>query len=118
MPLPRPVDAPRPSLDRRTLAEEILVVLSLSFLEPATQAIVEYFKRPLAGQIAYAANQSSLFVDQLIPFVFGLAPVLLVLHLVRRSGEGPAAIGLASDRPSSDVGRGLVLFAFVGIAGI
>jgi len=93
-------------------------VLSLSVLEPATQAIVDYFRRPLAGQIAYAANQSVLFADQLIPFVFGLAPVLLVLHLVRRSGEGPQTIGLDSDRLRSDAGRGLVLFAVVGIAGI
>jgi membrane protease YdiL (CAAX protease family) len=50
--------------------------------------------------------------------VFGLAPVLLVLHLVRRSGEGPDTIGLAFDEPSSDLGRGVVLFAFVGLAGI
>ena len=118
MQLPRPIAAPRAPLDRRTLAEEVLVVLSLSVLEPATQAIVDYFRRPLAGQIAYAANQSVLFADQLIPFVFGLAPVLLVLHLVRRSGEGPETIGLGSDRLRSDAGGGLILFAVVGIAGI
>jgi membrane protease YdiL (CAAX protease family) len=118
MPLPRPLAAPRAPLGRRTLAEEILVVLSLSFLEPAAQAIVDYFKRPLAGQIAFAANQSPLFADQLIPFVFGLAPVLLVLHLLRRTGEGAQTIGLTSDRAWPDVGRGVVLFAFVGLAGV
>jgi membrane protease YdiL (CAAX protease family) len=100
------------------LVEEIVVVLSLSLLEPATRAIVDYFRRPLAGQIAFAANQSPLFVDQLIPFVFGLAPVLLVVHLVRRSGEGPGTVGLALDRPSFDVGRGVALFVLVGLAGI
>jgi membrane protease YdiL (CAAX protease family) len=118
MELPRPIAAPRAPLDRRTLAEEVLVVLSLSVLAPAAQAIVDYFRRPLGGQIAYAANQSPLFADQLIPFVFGLTPVLLVLHLIRRSGEGPATIGLAVDRPGSDLGRGVVLFVFVGLAGI
>lgn len=93
-------------------------MLSLSVLQPAAQAIVDFFKRPLGGQIAFAANQSPLFADQLIPFVFGLAPVLLVLHLVRRSGEGSATIGLTADRPRSDLGRGVALFAVVGIAGI
>jgi membrane protease YdiL (CAAX protease family) len=118
MQLPRPIAAPRAPLDRRTLTEEVVVVLSLSVLQPAAQAIVDYFKRPLGGQIAFAANQSVLFADQLIPFVFGLAPVLLVLHLVRRSGEGADTIGLAVDRPWSDARRGVVLFAVVGCAGI
>src|SRR5205814_9870628 len=43
---------------------------------------------------------------------------LLVFHLVRRSGEGPEAIGLAPDQPSSDALRGVALFSFVGSAGI
>ena len=51
---------------------------------------------------------------QMAGFVFGLAPVFLVVHLVRRSGEGPAGIGLAVDRPASDLARGLALFAVVG----
>ena len=51
--------------------------------------------------------------------MFGLAPVFLVLHLVRRSGEGVGGIGLAWDRPRP--GRrcaALALFAVVGLAGL
>jgi hypothetical protein len=46
MQLPRPVAAPRTPLDRRTLVEEIVVVLSLSLLEPAAGAIVDFFRSP------------------------------------------------------------------------
>jgi membrane protease YdiL (CAAX protease family) len=65
-----------------------------------------------------SANQSTQLARQLAGFVFGLAPVFLVIHLVRRSGEGPAGIGLAVDRPVDDAVRGLALFAVVGLAGL
>jgi membrane protease YdiL (CAAX protease family) len=50
--------------------------------------------------------------------VFGLAPVYLVVHLVRRDGEGIGAIGLALDRPRQDLGRGLILFVLVAAGGL
>jgi membrane protease YdiL (CAAX protease family) len=40
------------------------------------------------------------------------------VHLVRRSGEGAAGIGLSWDDPRPDVGRGAILFAIVGIGGL
>jgi membrane protease YdiL (CAAX protease family) len=104
--------------DRRTLWEEVIVVLALSLLASAVYAILSLVEAPLHGVVAFATNQSPLFMRQLIGFVFGLAPAFLVVHLVRRSGEGVAAVGLEWDEPRRDVAEGAVLFAIVGVAGI
>lgn len=114
-----PAIAPPPSpVPRRLLTEEILVVLWLSLLPSAIRAVISLLRAPVAGVIVASANQSASFIDQLLPFVFGLAPVFLVLHLVRRSDEGAATIGLALDRPARDLGTGVILWAVVGLAGI
>jgi membrane protease YdiL (CAAX protease family) len=107
-----------PAADRRTLIEEIVVVLMLSLLSGTVRAIISLVTGPLSGVVVFASDQSARFVDQIVVFVFGLAPVLLVWHLVRRSGEGVAGIGLALDRPREDLRRGAALFVVVGIAGI
>jgi membrane protease YdiL (CAAX protease family) len=107
-----------PAADRRTLAEEVVVVLMLSLLLSAVRAVISLVTAPVSGIVVFASDQSVRFVDQIVDFVFGLAPVLLVWHLVRRSGEGIEGIGLALDRPREDVRRGVVLFVIVGIVGI
>ena len=116
----RPVEVPVPPApaDTRTLVEEVLVVLSLSVLARAAYAILSLLEAPIAGVIVAAANQSNEFTRQILGFVFGLAPALLVLHLVRRSGEGLVAIGLRADQRSRDLARGALVFVVVGIAGI
>lgn len=113
-------DAPVPSprVDGRMLGEEILVVLSLSVLRPAAFAILSLLEAPIAGIIVAAADQSTEFTRQVLGFLFALAPVFLVIHLVRRSGEGVAVIGLSSDRPRQELARGAVLGATVGLAGM
>ena len=108
---------PPPPADRGTLTEEVVVVLMLSLLASAVYAILSLLEAPLAGKIVASANQSTQLARQLAGFVFGLAPVFLVVHLVCRSGEGVAVIGLADDRPVSDLARGLLLFSVVGVAG-
>jgi membrane protease YdiL (CAAX protease family) len=125
VPMQPATDAPRtdtpvppPPADRRMLAEEILVVLSLSVLRPAAFAILSLLEAPIAGVVVAAADQSSDSTRQMLGFVFALAPVFLVVHLVRRSGEGVAVIGLSSDRPTQDLARGAVLFAVVALAGM
>jgi membrane protease YdiL (CAAX protease family) len=55
---------------------------------------------------------------QVLGSLFGLAPVWLVVYLVRRSGEGIRALGLRADRVRDDVLHGIALFAVVGLAGI
>ena len=105
-------------MDRRTRIEEVVVVLMLSLLASAVYAILSLLEAPLAGVVVASADQSTQLARQLVGVVFGLAPVLLVVHLVRRSGEGVAGIGFAADRPGPDVAKGLALFAVVGLAGI
>ena len=108
---------PQPT-DRRTLVEEILVVLSLSVLRPAAFAILSLLEAPIAGVVVAAADQSTEFTRQVLGFLFALAPVFLVVHLVRRDGEGVGVIGLSSDRPTHDLVNGAALGAVVGLAGI
>jgi hypothetical protein len=108
---------PPATADRRTLIEEILVVGSLSVLSSVASAILSLFEAPIAGVVVAAANQSNAFARQLLAFAFGLAPVFLVLHLVRRSGEGAVVVGLPSPR-ANDAVRGAALSVLVGLAGI
>jgi membrane protease YdiL (CAAX protease family) len=109
--------APPAPAGRRTLAEEVLVVLALSILASASYAILSLFENPIAGVVVAAADRSDAFARQVLGFVFGLAPAALVLHLVRRSGEGPSAIGLGAPAPL-DVARGTALALVVGLAGL
>jgi membrane protease YdiL (CAAX protease family) len=109
--------APQPALPEKTLREEVAVVLFLSLLASAVYAIISFTQAPLKGVTIHSVPQVS-FPTQLANVVFGLAPVWLVVYLVRRNGEGLGAIGLAAQGLAQDLGRGLVLFAFAGVAGI
>jgi membrane protease YdiL (CAAX protease family) len=110
--------APASALPRRTLAEEVLVVLSLSLLASAVFAILSFLERPLRGVTVVSVSQDPRIVRQVVALLFGLAPVWLVTYLVRRDGDGMAGIGLAADRPREDLLRGLLLFVVVAIGGI
>ncbi len=114
----RSMDAAPSRLDRRTLRGEILVVLSVSVLASAAGAIVSLFQLPIRGTVVAAASQSPLFAYQLIDFVFGLAPVALVIHLLHRDGEDVGAIGLSWDDGRRDIARGVAMFAVVGLVGL
>src|SRR4051794_7758251 len=114
----RTVSRMEPALDRRLMREEVVVVLMLSFLGSAVFAIIDLLSAPIAGVYVAAGNPSNELAKQIFGVVFGLAPVYLVLHLVRRTGEGVRAIGLDGDRPGEDLRRGVVLFVLVGIAGL
>lgn len=114
----RSLEAPRSPLPRRVIAEEVVVVLALSLLASAVYAVISILEAPIRGVTVASASQSTVLARQLAGVAFGLAPVWLVLYLVRRSGEGVASIGLAWDRPRSDLAMGAILFAIVGAAGI
>ena len=105
-------------LPRRTLAEETLVVLSLSLLASAVFAILTLFEFPVEGARVASVSQSTMLARQVLGSLFGLAPVWLVVYLVRRSGEGIRELGLRADRVRDDVVHGIALFAVVGLAGI
>jgi membrane protease YdiL (CAAX protease family) len=107
-----------PTLDRRTLREEILVVLALSLLSSAVYAVLSLLSAPLRGVRVASVNQSTELARQLVGIAFSLAPVWLVVHLLRRSREGVGAIGLAWDRPADDLKAGVAFFAIVGLGGL
>ena len=107
-----------PPLPRRTLAEEVLIVLSLSLLASAVFAILTLFEAPISGIRVVSVSQAPSFVRQFLGVAFGLAPVWLVTYLVRRSGEGVASIGLTGDRVGEDVRSGAVLFLIVAVGGL
>lgn len=114
-----PLPVPAAPVDRRTLVEEVWVVLALSLLASGVYAVIDLLRGPVRGAIAYAAPQTPLFIYQVVGFVFGLAPVWLVLYVVRRrDGESLSEVGLVADDPGRDVRLGLGLFAVVGLAGL
>ncbi len=104
--------------DRKTIRGEILVVLSVSLLASAAYAIVSLFQTPLRGTVVAAADQSPLFANQLIGWIFGLAPVALVIHLLHRDGEGVGMIGLDATEPLRDIVRGFLLWIVVAAVGL
>lgn len=93
-------------------------MLSLSLLASAVFAILTLFEFPVEGARVASVSQSTMLARQVLGSLFGLAPVWLVVYLVRRSGEGVRALGLRADRVRDDVLHGIALFAVVGLAGI
>jgi membrane protease YdiL (CAAX protease family) len=107
-----------PPLARRTLAEELLIVLSLTVLASAVSSILTLFESPISGVRVVSVSQSPSVLRQFLGIAFGLAPVWLVAYLVRRSDGGTSSIGLRWDRPRRDLTRGFALFVLIGIGGI
>jgi membrane protease YdiL (CAAX protease family) len=107
---------------------EIFAVFAVSLGASALNALLSLVgsllaRRPLAGQQALlvgslAANPWLDLALQLAGIAEGLAPVFLVLYLMARSGEPPAAIGLDAGQPGKDVLRGSVLAAVIGGSGL
>ena len=102
---------------RRALAEEVLVVLALTFLASAVFAVINLLSAPLAGiSVSLYANVS--LANQLASIVFGLAPVALVLYLARRNAEGLRPFGLDVATLPRDVGWGTLLGVVVAAVGL
>lgn len=109
--------AARP-LDRRTLREEVLIVLSLTVLFSAALAVIDLLSAPIRGVSVASAPQSLQLARQLAYAVFGLAPVWLVVYLLGRSGEGARAIGLQLRALPEGVPLGAYLALIVAAAGL
>jgi membrane protease YdiL (CAAX protease family) len=107
-----------PGIDRRTLAEEVLVVLSLSLLHSAVDAVLSLLEAPVSRNVAVAIFPTFDLARQLISIVFALAPVALVLHLIRRSREEWEPFGLDVAAWRSDLRLGVVLAALVSAVGL
>jgi membrane protease YdiL (CAAX protease family) len=102
---------------RRVLRDEVLLVLGLSLAASALYALVSLVSAPLRGV------EAPLFADvglvyQLLNIATSLVPVLLALHLLGRSGESAASIGLDAGQPWADLRRAVGLAALVGAVGL
>jgi membrane protease YdiL (CAAX protease family) len=117
----RPLFAPSPPAPapRKTLVEELLIVLWLSLLADAAYAILSFTRAPVNSSVSVAViPQTPRLAEQLVPIVVALAPVALVFYLLLRNQERPATIGMAFDRPRFDIPVGVVLAVLVGVAGV
>ena len=113
----RAVPVPEPILERPVMREEVLVVLALSLLASAVYALLNLLEGPVRGATVASVPQVGLD-RQLVDFAFGLAPVWLVFHLLRRSGERAGTIGMTPPVRGDDWLHGLALFAVVGAGGL
>jgi membrane protease YdiL (CAAX protease family) len=104
---------------QRTRIEELVIVLSLTLLQSAVYSVVSLLQAPISGVAVASADQNNLLLLQLLDFAFGLAPVALVLYLIRRDDDPPARFGLAMTRGiRPDLALGSVMAAAVSVAGI
>jgi membrane protease YdiL (CAAX protease family) len=112
----------------RLLRWEIFAVLAVSLGASALNALLDLIASLLAPQTL--GKQQALLVGSLAPnhwldlvlqlanLVEDLAPVLLVLYLLARSGERASDIGLDASQPGRDVARGAALAAVIGGTGL
>ena len=119
-PAAKDLDPLEPPLSRRDLIEEVLIVLSLSLLYAALVALLNLLSAPVKRSVAVATFPGAApqfpFLKQLLDILFSLAPVWLVFHLIRRSGQRPRIIGFDAERPVFDVTAAVVLS--VAVAGV
>jgi membrane protease YdiL (CAAX protease family) len=112
----------------RLLRWEIFTVFALSLGASALNALLDLIgsllsTRSLGHQQALlvgslAANHWLDLALQVAGIAENLAPVLLVLYLLARSGERPADIGLDASQPGLDAARGAALAAVIGGTGL
>jgi membrane protease YdiL (CAAX protease family) len=103
---------------RRVLTEEVLIVLSLSLLASAVFAVINLLAAPVRRTVTVRVFAEVPLQSQLASIVFSLAPVALVVHLVRRSGERLETFGLGAVRAGKDLGWGALLGLGVAGAGL
>jgi membrane protease YdiL (CAAX protease family) len=112
----------------RLLRWEIFAVFAVSLGASGLNALLDLVgalltRHSLASQQALlvgslAVNHWLDLVLQLVGMAEALAPVVLVLYLMARSGEPPSTIGLDASEPARDLARGAVLAALIGGAGL
>jgi membrane protease YdiL (CAAX protease family) len=124
-----PETAPRTIPDRRTLRAEVWLVLWISIAASGLKAFVSLVDSltkgtPLRQQTTtlittYVVDRPWLdFMYQATRIGLALIPVLLVIHLLRRSGEGARTIGFDLSDWKRDLLRGAALAAGIGGVGL
>jgi membrane protease YdiL (CAAX protease family) len=127
---PAPAAAGRQDgLSPRLLRWEIVTVFAVSLGASGLYALVQFIGSLTArqalskqqvvvhGTLAPGRPLLDLFL-QLTNITLSLAPVLLVLYLLARAGEGSSSIGLDTSQPGRDLARGAVLAAVIGGSGL
>src|SRR5579863_3887735 len=115
--------------NKKLLRWEIVAVFAVSLGASGIYALVQYIGSLTAqqavskqavvvhGTLAPGRPLLDLFL-QLTNITLSLAPVLLVLYLLARSGEGPKTIGLDASQPGKDMAWGALLAAVIGGSGL
>ncbi len=115
--------------ERHLLLAEVTVVLWVSLGASAIRALLAITDRLTVG-VSLADQTASIIVSrapdrpwldlayQVVGIVLALGPVALVVYLLVRGGEGPAAIGLDGREPRRDLARGTALAVVVGAVGM
>lgn len=120
---------PQETRSPQLLKSETLLVLALSLGASAVSALISFtgsLTKPggLKDQAAtlngsYAPGRPWLDLSwQLFGIATALVPVLLVAHLLIREGAGLGSIGFDRRRPWFDLGRGTLVAAGIGTAGL
>ncbi|WP_443073565.1 CPBP family intramembrane glutamic endopeptidase [Streptomyces sp. NBC_01429] len=120
---------PREAISHRTLRSETLLVLALSLGASGVSALIRFIGSLTAPQAlneqAARLNSSAApgrpWLDlalQLFYISTALVPVALVAHLLLREGSGVRDIGFDGRRPWPDLGRGTLVAAGIGSAGL
>jgi membrane protease YdiL (CAAX protease family) len=120
---------PQGGMPRRILRSETLLVLALSVGASGVSALISFVgsvTKPggLKEQAAtlngsYAPGRPWLDLAwQLFGITTALVPVALVAYLLLREDTGLRAIGFDRSRPWSDLGRGVLVAAGIGSAGL
>lgn len=119
-----------PALSRRTLGTEIVLVLAVSLGQSGVYALVDLIgkltaSKALADQTATlnaSAAPGRPWLDlayQLLGIGFALAPVLLAVHLLGRTGQqAGATLGIDARRPAFDLGTGALIALCIGVPGL
>ncbi|MFH8482982.1 CPBP family intramembrane glutamic endopeptidase [Streptomyces sp. NPDC018055] len=120
---------PQEGVPRRILRWETILVLALSLGASAVSALISFvgsLTKPggLKDQAAtlngsYAPGRPWLDLAwQMFGIATALVPVALVAHLLIREGAGLRTIGFDRTRPWFDLGRGTLIAAGIGSAGL
>jgi membrane protease YdiL (CAAX protease family) len=119
----------REAVSRRTLRSETVLVLALSLGASGVSALISFIgslTKP-GGLKDQAATLNGSFAPgrpwldlawQLFGIATALVPVALVAHLLMRERAGLSSIGFDRSRPWSDIGRGALVAAGIGSAGL
>ena len=120
---------PQEAISRKTLRSETVLVLALSLGASGVSALISFVgsltKPESLNSQAATLNSSAApgrpWLDlawQLFGISTALVPVALVVHLLLREGSGVRDIGFDRRRPWPDLGRGTLVAAGIGSAGL